>query len=113
MPKDDPQSSTRQETLTVLCKVEREDALRGALSLLRPNAFVDASLGVHFARLVLVPADPSVPGSSAWLAFESNFDTREPSAEGARAAHLDALAAAMRDALSPIFAACEGLGSGA
>ncbi|HET9932515.1 MAG TPA: hypothetical protein VFQ35_17555 [Polyangiaceae bacterium] len=110
----------RQETLTVVARVVDVPALRRGLSLIRedmvggsgarafqPRAFEGEALGVHFARLVLVPA--SQDGAfSDWLAFESNFDTTEADAESARRQHLALLAQHAKESLGLAFAHCEG-----
>ena len=88
-------------------RCEPRSKLSGRTSSPTPN------LGVHFARLAVSPGDEGLDASSAWLAFESNFDTALADDEGARKAHLDALAVRARDALGALFAGCEGLAAGA
>ncbi|HEX4445184.1 MAG TPA: hypothetical protein VH044_00550 [Polyangiaceae bacterium] len=114
MPFDERQfPTTRQETITVLARVEREPELRTALAAVPSSLFGDPALGIHFARLAVIPPDENLTGSAAWLALESNFDTTVPVSGGAgedaaRAAHLDALAAVIGGALGPLFEACAG-----
>jgi hypothetical protein len=111
MPFDDRQSSIRQETLTVLARVSREPEIRAALATLPPRVFAEPELGIHFARLVVIPRDETCAGSSVWLALESNFDTRLADETEARREHLSALAERAHGPLGPLFACCEG-GSG-
>jgi hypothetical protein len=117
MPSHQRQSPIRQESLTVLAKVGQESPLRAALDALSkappPSVFADAELGIHFARLVVIPGDDARPGSSAWLAFESNFDTTFSGEVEAQSAHLDALATRTRSALGELFGFCTGLAAGA
>jgi hypothetical protein len=116
-PVNERQLSVRQESLTVLARVEREPALRAALDALGetpgPSPFAGADLGIHFARLVVLPRDGDRADSSAWLAFESNFDTSVSGEAEAQAAHLDALSGPTRSALGELFACCGGLAAGA
>ncbi len=109
MPFDDRPSPVRQETLTVLARVAREPALRAALASVPADVFADAELGVHFARLAVLPRDETCTGSQAWLAFESNFDTTLAGEAEARGAHLSALAEHAHGALGALFACCDGL----
>ena len=112
MSPDEIEPSTRQETLTVLAKVEREPELRTALAAVGREVFGDPDLAIHFARIVLLPRDES-DGSSAWVALESNFDTRAGDEVAARRAHLAALADRTFGALRVVFACCEGFPAGA
>jgi hypothetical protein len=109
MPYDDRPSPTRQETFTVLARVTQEPALRRALAGLPPDVFADAELGVHFARLVVIPRDATCADSQVWLAFESNFDTSLADETDARRAHLSALAERAHGPLGALFACCDGL----
>jgi hypothetical protein len=109
MPFDERQSSTtRQETITVLARVDREPEVRIALASAQAGLFADPALGVHFARLAIIPPDDSLAGSAAWLLLESNFDTGVPGEDAARRAHLDTLAGGTIGALGPVFAGCVG-----
>jgi hypothetical protein len=110
MPFDQRQSLVRQETLTVLAPVDREPQLRAVLDGLRPDVFADPELGIHFARLVVIPRDETCPASRVWLAFESNFDTPLAGESEAQEAHLAALGARAHAPLATLFACCEGLG---
>jgi hypothetical protein len=107
-PASEPRSTrqNRQETLTVLARIDREDELRSTLSALRPEIFASPELAIHFARLAVVPRDASRSDSSAWLVLESNFDTPLDGADAARAAHLDALAGRPPEDLAALFACC-------
>jgi hypothetical protein len=111
------QPSIRQETLTVLAEVEREDGVRAALDALvkapPPSLFADPDLKIHFARLVIIPRDPARAGSSAWLAFESNFDTTHSGRTEAQNAHLDDVAQSATGPLGSVFDTCRGLRRGA
>jgi hypothetical protein len=113
MPLNERQSPIHQQSLTVLARVDREDPLRAALDALArapaASLFGNATLGIHFARLVLIPKDDARADSSAWLAFESNFDTGESDAPKAQAAHLDDLAATLGSTLGELFGCCAGL----
>jgi hypothetical protein len=117
MPLDNRQLSLRQETLTVLAEVDREAALRAALDALGrappPSVFADPDLKIHFARLVVIPKDGDRADSSAWLAFESNFDTTLSGHAEAQAAHLDDVARSGGSTLAALFACCKGLPAGA
>ena len=113
----------RQETLTVVARAEDVPALRKSLALIRedrvggsgvrafqPKLFDAESLGIHFARLVIVPG--SADGASRdWLVFESNFDTREADPARARREHLVRLAE-HGAGLGLAFACCEGFPGG-
>jgi hypothetical protein len=103
---------TRQGTLTALAKVADEQKLRATLSAFSPSVFADPSLGIHFARLLLVPRDPLGAPSAAWLALETNFDTTAADDVAARTAQLEALARAAGGALGAAFSACEGFAVG-
>jgi hypothetical protein len=110
-PTPERQSPIRQESLTVLARVDREAPLRATLDALgasAPSVFADPELGIHFARLVVIPKDGDQADSSVWLAFESNFDTPFSGEVEAQAAHLDALSARARDTLAEIFGCCSG-----
>ncbi|MFZ5893058.1 MAG: hypothetical protein ACOY0T_18505 [Myxococcota bacterium] len=109
----------RQETLTVVARVEDIAGLSQALSLIRndpiggpgprafqPRVFDHPRLGVHFARLVIIPKDAQGRYDD-WLAFESNFDTHEADADVARRHHLTALAE-YSPGLAQAFRHCEG-----
>ncbi len=109
MPFAERQHPLHQQTLTVLAKIEDESRVRGALASLEPGVFAPADLAIHFARLVVVPSDGSVPGSRAWLALESNFDTGSDGDDDARRAHLDLLAERLHGPLGGAFEGCEGL----
>jgi hypothetical protein len=113
----------RQETLTIVARVAEAPPyteLRAALRLIaadcvpgggkRPRAFSDPSLGIHFARLVLLeePAD-ATHGSS--LVFESNFDTELDGVGEARDAHLELLCDAVHAPLDSVFRYCVGFGN--
>jgi hypothetical protein len=93
--------------MTVLARVAREPELTQLLAAFDPAAFAAAPLGIHFARLVLIPRDPGCAGSAVVLAFESNFDTSLDDAEDARHAHFDALAEHLHGPLGSLFACCE------
>lgn len=110
----------RQETLTVVARAQDIPGLRESLALVRedrvggsgarafqPKLFDAPKLGVHFARLVLIPgrADGTLRD---WLAFESNFDTSHPDAANARREHLVLLAEHARAGLLSVFQHCEG-----
>ena len=112
MPVDERQSLTRQETFTVLARVAREEQLRAALRGVRPEVFADAELGIHFARLAIIPRDETGAGSSAWLAFESNFDTAQAGEIEARQAHFAAVAERARAPLGALFECCDGWAGG-
>jgi len=73
----------------------------------RPRAFADPSLGIHFARLVLLE-EPSSAAHGSSLVFESNFDTPDNDPDAARAAHLEALSERLRAELSSVFRHCVG-----
>jgi hypothetical protein len=109
---DEPRSSIRQETLTVLARVEREDELRAALASVGRDVFGHPDLGIHFARLAVLPRDDANAGSSAFLALESNFDTRAASDVEAIEAHLGLLADRSAAALRPAFECCAGYPAG-
>lgn len=110
----------RQETLTVVAGARNVAGLRESLALVRddrvggdgvrafqPRLFDAPALGIHFARLVIIPR--SVDGSLRdWLAFESNFDTNQVDAASARSEHLDLLAERAHAELLAIFRHCEG-----
>jgi hypothetical protein len=121
MPLDERQSPRRQVSLTVVARVEDDERLRAALGSLGPNAFAAPELGIHFARLVVLPEDTAPPGSrngpntegAAWLVLESNFDTALADDDPARGAHLDVLASRTLSTVGRAFAACEGLAPGA
>src|SRR5277367_5183225 len=100
---EERQSPVRQETVTVLARVEREPELAAALASLQPGVFADPALGVHFARLAVIPRDEVHAGSHVWLVFESNFDTPVPDAEGARDAHFAVLAERLYGPLTGLF----------
>jgi hypothetical protein len=113
MPGSERQSPIRQESLTVLARVEREGPLRSALDAFSTGVFAYTELGIHFARLVVIPKDPARADSSAWLAFESNFDTPLSGELEAQSAHLDLVAQRTFSALGELFGTCEGLPAGA
>jgi hypothetical protein len=113
MPFDERQSTNRQESLTVLAEIQDEPALEEALAGLSPSLFGDRELGVHFARLAIIPRVQGTERSRAWLAFESNFDTAVAGDEAARRAHLDVLAARTQGTLGRVFTCCGGLPAGA
>ncbi len=85
----------RQETLTVVAPIVDEPSILAALAAIQADphgvglVFGRPNLGVHFGRIVHIPAD----AASASLVLESNFDTSEPDPSAARAAHLALLAA--------------------
>jgi hypothetical protein len=110
MPFDERQCPIRQETFTVLARVDREPQLRAVLDGLRPSLFADPELGIHFARLVVIPRDETCAGSRVWLAFESNFDTQLAGESEAQEAHFAALAVRAHTPLGALFACCEGAG---
>jgi hypothetical protein len=110
----------RQETLTVVARVVETgpcSALRAALEALakdlapgggaRPRVFADPSLGIHFARLVLLQ-EPSDSKSGSSLIFESNFDTELAAGESARRAHLELLCRSVGRRLLSVFEYCAG-----
>jgi hypothetical protein len=113
MAPDERLSPIRQETLTVLAKVDREPELRAALAAVGRDVFGDPDLAIHFARLALLPKDTASPDSSAWMALESNFDTRCEDDGEARQAHLVTLADRTFGTLRGVFECCEGFPAGA
>ncbi len=104
-----PRQSIRQETLTVLARVAWEPDLRTLLAAFDPAVFGAPDLGIHFARLAIIPRENSCAGSTAMLAFESNFDTPLDDAADARHAHFTALADRLTGPLGALFACCEGM----
>jgi len=113
----------RQESLTVVARVDgahRLSDVRTALGAIaancrpedeiRPRAFADPKLGIHFARLVLLE-EPSTAQHGSSLVFESNFDTAFAEPSEARAAHLEVLCAVIRAPLLSAFQHCEGFAS--
>ena len=84
------QSSIRQETLTVLARVALgAGAPGGARAPSTPGASSPTpALGIHFARLAVIPGTRPCAGSSRDARFESNFDTPLVDATDARRAHL-------------------------
>jgi hypothetical protein len=116
MPSHDmPQSTqpTHQATLTALAEVVDEAGVRAALAAFPKEAFAAPSLGIHFARLLLVPRDPQGAPSASWLALETNFDATADDDATAQAAQLGALAGVAREALSGAFRHCKGFTQGA
>ncbi len=111
MPFEERQSIVRQETLTVLARVHREPELRAALDGMKADVFADPDLGIHFARLAILPRDETCAQSAVWLLFESNFDTQFAGEAQAREAHFGALAVRAHAKLGPLFACCDGYGS--
>ncbi len=109
---DERQSSIRQETLTVLARIDREPELRTALAAVARDVFGHPDLGIHFARLAVLPKDDGSTDSSAWIALESNFDTSAADDVEARHAHLALLADRTSDALRRVFECCEGFAAG-
>jgi hypothetical protein len=104
---------TRQSTLTALAEVVDEPALAAALEAFPRSAFADPSLGIHFARLLLVPRDPQGASSAAWLALETNFDAKDADDGAAQRAQLLALSQVAGEALSGAFRHCKGFAAGA
>jgi hypothetical protein len=102
----------RQETLTVVAEVEPREDLVARLRSVPANVFDSPELGIHFARVVFIPAVAS-RDLPAWLTLESNFDTTELDAPRARAAHLGRLATGLYETLAPLFELCGFVGSGA
>jgi len=113
----------RQESLTVVARVDgahRLSDVRAALRAIaencppegeiRPRAFADPKLGIHFARLVLLE-EPSDAEHGSSLVFESNFDTEFADPAEARVAHLELLCAAIRTPLLSAFQHCVGFTS--
>ena len=111
-------SGVRQETLTVVAKVAGTPpfgALRAALQAIaadqvrgpgaRPRIFADPTLGIHFARLVLL-AEGDGEGPASSLIFESNFDTSVEDAHEARVEHLLLLCTRLREPLRSVFQHC-------
>jgi len=109
----------RQETLTVVARVDDIAGLTHSLSLLaedrvggdgprafQPRLFENPALGIHFARLAAISSQGD-PRFSDWLAFESNFDTRTEDPDQARKEHLAQLAELARDGLDMAFRHCE------
>ncbi len=109
--------------MTVVARVDRKHRLsdvRAALRAIaancrpedeiRPRAFADPRLGIHFARLVLLE-EPSTAEHGSSLVFESNFDTAFAEPSQARAAHLELLCATIRAPLLSAFEHCEGFAS--
>jgi hypothetical protein len=107
-----------QETLTVVARVQDTGQLKGALASLSPSMFADPRLGIHFARIVFLPAEvggapPSgAPPLAPWLVLESNFDTDVGDAEAARLGHLELLATHIESPLRAAFRACAGFPKG-
>jgi hypothetical protein len=114
----------RQESLTVVARVDgvaRVSEARRALreiaadrlsdSDVRPRAFADPKLGIHFARLVLLDEPSDAPYGSS-LVFESNFDTDIADATRARGAHLALLCDSIREPLLSVFRYCTGFAAG-
>lgn len=101
----------RQETLTVVLPVENHDELAGVLREAKPGMFGHAELGIHFARLTVIPADPTL-GLRPWLVLESNFDTGASDPDRARVDHIDLLASRTGTALTAVLGPC-GLRGGA
>jgi hypothetical protein len=102
----------RQETLTVVAQVQKQEELLAALRDVPKETFESAELGVHFARVVFIPS-VSAQKLAAWLTLESNFDTPETEPARARTDHLELLAARQYGALEPLFRQCGFKGSGA
>ncbi len=109
---DERQSSIRQETLTVLAKVDREPEALAALGAVGKNVFGHPDLGIHFARIVFIPKDDGTHDSSAWIALESNFDTDSADDVEACRTHLMSLATRTVGALRGVFECCEGFPAG-
>jgi hypothetical protein len=95
-----------QETLTVVARVQQPGELLEALRALSPDVFADAGLGIHFARVVYIPAEE--PPLSPWLVLESNFDTKVKDPTAARRKHLEGLASSLERPLASAFACCVG-----
>jgi hypothetical protein len=113
----------RQESLTVVARVDgaaRSSDVRKALREIaaaqvserdiRPRAFADPKLGIHFARLVLLE-EPSAAQYGSSLVFESNFDTALADPEAARVAHLELLCDTILQPLLGVFRYCTGFAS--
>ncbi|WP_394829577.1 hypothetical protein [Pendulispora albinea] len=107
-----------QQTLTIVARVCDEARLRGVLaeiararvfvgarSQAQPQFFADPKLGIHFARIVLIPSDGRF---DTWLALESNFDTETDDPERARELHLADLIRRQPDGMRALFACCAG-----
>jgi hypothetical protein len=106
-------SALGQETLTVVAQVEEPELLLGvlaALASMTPSTFADPRLGIHFARIVYVPAEPPL---LPWLVLESNFDTHTPDPAAAEREHVRLLAEVVDGPLSEAFEACVGFPKGA
>lgn len=73
----------------------------------QPALFAEPALGVHFARMVVIPSE-SDGRFADWFVFESNFDTEEAAELPARERHLELLAAHATDTLTSAFSCCEG-----
>lgn len=103
----------RQSTLTALAEVEDEDGLRAALASFSPSTFADPALGIHFARLLLVPRDAQGVPSATWLVLETNFDVRPATNDdlAAQAAQLTSLARVASAPLASAFRHCKGFTS--
>ena len=110
----------RQETLTVVARVDGATQANGTREALRkiaadtvapgdvrPRMFSDPKLGIHFARLVLLE-EPSDSEHGSSLVFESNFDTELVAAPESRIAHLASLCDAIGPALLGAFQYCAG-----
>jgi hypothetical protein len=109
MPSDGGGSGVRRQvTLTVLAKATDELALLDALGSFPATTFAHPALGIHFARVLIVPRDREGAPSSSWLALETNFDaTGERDDDAERAAQLKALAESAGSALAAVFRYCE------
>src|SRR5258708_11029757 len=106
----------RQSTLTTLAEVDDEAAVLSALSAIPPSTFAEPSLGIHFARLLVVPRDPQGAPSAAWLTLETNSDVAPSAGDddaAAQAAQIAALARVAGGPLASAFGHCKGFGSGA
>ncbi len=103
---------TRQGTLTAIAEVADEEALLAALAAVPPSTFSDPALGIHFARMLLVPRDPQGAPSAAWLALETNFDAAGADDALAQAAQIAALDRVAGAALSAVLRCCKGFAGG-
>jgi hypothetical protein len=99
--------------LTVIAEVADEPSLLAALASFPRATFAEPTLGIHFARMLLVPRDPQGAPSAAWLALETNFDARAADDGSAQRAQLGALASSAGGAFAEVLRHCKGFDGGA
>jgi hypothetical protein len=94
--------------LTVIAEVADERSMLASLASFPKATFADPSLGIHFARMLLVPRDPQGAPSAAWLALETNFDAETADDASSQRAQLGALARSAGSALAGVLRNCKG-----